>query len=70
MLFKIDHTYFVKIANLRLFILFSRISTTISWTNIDQTMNASLKRINKIKKKILKKNVQSIFNFFVYSIID
>jgi hypothetical protein len=70
---KIDHTCFVKIANLRSFILFSRISTTISWANIDQTMNASFKKMNESKNKNFWKKAFSrylILFFFVRSIID
>jgi hypothetical protein len=73
MSFKIDRIFFVKIAILFLFILFSRISTTISWTNIVLTTNASSKRMNESKNKSFWKKVFSrywnLFSF-VYSIIN
>ncbi len=73
MSFKIDRIFFVKIAILSLFILFSRISTTISWTNIVLTTNASLKKINESKNKNFWKKIFNWYlNFFsfIYSIID
>jgi hypothetical protein len=54
---KIDRIFFVRIATLSLFILFSKISTTISWANIALTTNASSKRVNESRSKSFWKNV-------------
>jgi hypothetical protein len=70
---KIDRIFFVKIAILFLFILFSRISTTISWADIILTTNASSKKMNESRNKSFWKKVFSRYlNFFsfVCSIID
>jgi hypothetical protein len=73
MSFKIDRIFFVKIATLSLFILLSRISTTISWADIALTTNASSKRMNESRSKSFWKKVFSrylnLFSF-VCSIID
>jgi hypothetical protein len=73
MSFKIDRIFFVKIAILFLFILFSKISTIISWTNIALTTNAFSKRMNDSRSKSFWKKVFSrylnLFSF-VCSIID
>jgi hypothetical protein len=73
MSFKIDRIFFVRIASLFLFILFSRISTTISWINIVLTTNAFSKRMNESKSKSFWKKVfnryLNLFSF-VRLIID
>ncbi len=70
---KIDRIFFVKIATLFLFILLSKISTTISWTNIALTTNAFSKKMNESKSKDFWKKVfnryWNLFSF-VCSIID
>jgi hypothetical protein len=70
---KIDRIFFVKIASLFLFILFSRISTTISWADIVLTTNAFSKKMNESRSKSFWKKIFSRYLnlfFFVRSIID
>jgi hypothetical protein len=73
MSFKIDRTFFVKIASSLLFILFSRTSTTILWTDIVLITNAHSKKMNESKNKSFWRKAfrrYLIFFLFIRSIIN